>query len=262
MSGGRPAVSMTELTGDLAAETGALTDLLTGLAPGQWQALTPAPGWTIADQVSHLAYYDDAAVRAATSPQEFAKDAAASPDDIARRYRELPATVLLEWFTAARRALLATFGPLEPRARLPWYGPSMSAASMVTARLMETWAHGQDIADTLGVSRQPTSRLRHVAHLGVSTRAFSLASRGLPADDTPVRVELTGPGGELWTWGPAEAADRVTGPALDFCLTVTRRRHPADTLLAVTGPAATTWITVAQAYAGPPGQGRVPGQFT
>jgi uncharacterized protein (TIGR03084 family) len=253
---------MAELTNDLEAETGAFTDLIAVLTPDEWQARTPAPGWTIADQVSHLAYYDNAAVRAATSPQEFAQDAAASPDDIAVRYRELPATVLLEWFTSSRRALLATFGLLEPRARLPWYGPSMSAASMVTARLMETWAHGQDIADTLDVGRQPTSRLRHVAHLGVATRGFSLASRGLPADDTPVCVELTGPGGELWTWGPAEAADRVAGPALDFCLTVTRRRHLADTRLAVIGPAATAWIAVAQAYAGPPGPGRRPGQFS
>ena len=108
---------------------------------------------------------------------------------------------------------------------------------MVTARLMETCAHGQDIADAVGVSRQPTSRLRHVAHLGIAARGFSLAGRGLPADDTPVRVELTAPDGELWTWGPAGAPDRVTGPALDFCLAVTRRRHLADTRLTVTGPA-------------------------
>jgi uncharacterized protein (TIGR03084 family) len=252
---------MAELTGDLAAETVALTGLITGLPHGRWQALTPSPSWTIADQVSHLAYYDDAAVRAATSPQDFAADGYVSPDDIALRYRGTSPAALLDWFSSTRRTLLDTFGAMEPRTRLPWYGPSMSAASMVTARLMETWAHGQDIADTLGVSRQPTSRLRHVAHLGVSTRGFSLASRGLPADDTPVRVELTAPGGELWTWGPADAADRVTGPALDFCLTVTRRRHLADTQLAITGPAASAWITVAQAYAGPPGQGRAPGQF-
>ncbi len=134
----------------------------------------------------------------------------------------------------------------------------MSAASMATARLMETWAHGQDVADALGVERTPTGRLRQVAHLGVRTRTFSYLVHGLPAPQADVRVELTAPDGEQWTWGPEDAPDRVTGTALDFCLLVTQRRHRSDLEL-VTAGGADTWLEIAQAFAGPPGAGRPPG---
>ncbi len=79
--------------------------------------------------------------------------------------------------------------------------------------------------------------------------------------DQPVRVDLTSPTGEHWTWGPDDAADAVSGAAVDFCLVVTQRRHPADTGLVATGPVAAEWMTIAQAFAGPPGAGRRPGQF-
>ncbi len=126
---------------------------------------------------------------------------------------------------------------------------------------METWAHGQDVADALGVPREPTGRLRHIAHLGVRTFGFCFRLHGRPVPDPPVRVELTAPDGTTWAWGPAGARDRVTGPALDFCLVVTQRRHLTDTALEVHGPVATEWISIAQAFAGAPGGGRTPGQF-
>jgi uncharacterized protein (TIGR03084 family) len=126
----------------------------------------------------------------------------------------------------------------------------MSVRSFVTARIMETWAHGQDIADTLSVNRAPTDRLRHVAHLGVSTRNWSYVVRGLPPNQAPVIVELAGPSAPTWRWGPDEAEDRVDGTALDFCLVVTQRRHWQDTGLRVRGEAAREWMTIAQAFAG------------
>jgi uncharacterized protein (TIGR03084 family) len=141
---------------------------------------------------------------------------------------------------------------------VPWFGPAMSAASSLTARLMETWAHTQDIADTLGVAREPTARLRHVAHIGVGARAFSYAVHGKPAPSAPVRVELVGPSGATWAWGPEQAGDRITGPALDFCLLVTQRRHRDDVDLSIEGPAATEWMAIAQAFAGTAGSGRAP----
>ena len=145
---------------------------------------------------------------------------------------------------------------MDPAARLPWFGPAMSAASSLTARLMETWAHTQDIADALGVTREPTDRLRHVAHLGVGARAFSYTINGKPPPAAPVRVTLIAPSGAVWTWGPADAADRISGPGLDFCLLVTQRRHRDDLALAIEGPAATEWMAIAQAFAGAAGTGR------
>jgi uncharacterized protein (TIGR03084 family) len=133
----------------------------------------------------------------------------------------------------------------------------MSVASMATGRLMETWAHGQDVADALGVARTPTERLRHVARIGVRARDFAFHVRGLTPPASEFRVELTGPAGELWTYGPEDAAQRVTGPALDFCLLVTQRAHRDDLAVRADGPDADRWLDIAQAFAGPPGQGRV-----
>jgi uncharacterized protein (TIGR03084 family) len=157
--------------------------------------------------------------------------------------------------------MLAAFCQIDPKARVPWFGPSMSALSCATARLMETWAHGQDIVDALRVHRATTERLRHIAHLGVMTRPFSYRTRGQEPPAGEIRVELRSPTGALWTWGDPGASNRICGLALDFCLVVTQRRHPADTALQITGPLAAEWMGLAQAFAGPPGAGRQPGQF-
>lgn len=261
--------NMAELAADLAAETTVLRALVAGLDEPGWHQATPAPGWSIADQVSHLAFFDDAAVLGATDPESFAAElgdpAVAgqfTPDDIAERYRSLTGPELLAWFDDSRARLIETYIELDPKQRVPWFGLQMGAASALTARIMETWAHGQDIADTLGVVREPTARLRHVAHIGVSALPFAFLANGLQIPADPIRVELTGPAGQTWTWGPPDAANRLEGPAEDFCLLTTRRRHHADTALRATGPVAESWLDVAQAFAGPPGAGRQPGQFS
>jgi len=259
------AVDMAALAADLAAESAVTRALVAGLDEPGWHTPTPAAGWDIADQIGHLAYFDEAAVQSAVRPEEFRAELAAAqanggidPGVIAARYRDRTGAELLAWFDTARTGLLGIFASLDPKTRLPWFGPAMSAASSLTARLMETWAHTQDIADALGVTREPTGRLRHVAHLGVGARAFSYAVRGQIPPDTPVRIELTAPDGALWTWGPPDADDRVTGTALDFSLLVTQRRHRDDLALIIDGPKAAEWMAIAQAFAGPPGVGRPP----
>jgi uncharacterized protein (TIGR03084 family) len=251
------------LLADLAAETEQVDAMVAGLAAADWEMPTPAAGWAIRDQVSHLAYFDQAATLAATRPDEFADQAAQAlqhgpgfADMVASQHRGDRPAVLLGWFRSARAGLLAAFSELDPGARVPWYGPPMSVASSVTARLMETWAHGQDIADALGVRREPSMRLRHIAHLGVRTFGFSFAVRGEQVPGTQVLVDLGAPDGSRWRWGPAGSGDQVTGPAEDFCLVVTQRRHPADTRLVITGEVAARWMALAQAFAGPPSQGR------
>ena len=137
----------------------------------------------------------------------------------------------------------------------------MGALTFATARLMETWAHGQDVADALGIQRKPNDRLRNIAHMGVGALRFSYNNRKMEAPDTPVRVELTGPSGDVWSWGPEEAEDTVKGPAEDFCLVVVQRRHVADTDLIINGETAKQWMSIAQVYAGPPTEGRKRGTF-
>ncbi|MEJ2885191.1 TIGR03084 family metal-binding protein [Actinomycetospora aeridis] len=256
---------MTALCDDLAAESASLRAVLAGLSEAQWRSATPAVGWTIADQVSHLAYFDDVTLRSATDPAAFAAekaqmdaDGGVDPDTVCARFRDLSGAEMLAWFDDARARMIAGFRGLDPSLRVPWFGPAMSAASSLTARIMETWAHGQDVYDTVGVVPEPTARLRHVAHIGVGARAYSYLAHGRSMPDAPVRVELTAPDGSVWAWGPEEAADRITGPALDFALLITQRRHRDDLGLDIVGDAAQEWAEIGQAFAGAAGTGRKP----
>jgi uncharacterized protein (TIGR03084 family) len=220
----------------------------------------------VQDQIGHLAYFDGTATMALTDPDAFRAsidallDTLGGGDPTLAESRAMTGEQQLARWRAGRDVLLAELRRTDPKARIPWYGPPMSAVSFATARLMETWAHGQDIVDALGATREPTDRLRHVAHIGVRARPFSYVTNGREMPDGEVRVELRAPSGELWTWNES-IADRVMGDALDFCLVVTQRRHLDDTGLKVEGPLATDWMAIAQAFAGPPGEGRGPGQF-
>jgi uncharacterized protein (TIGR03084 family) len=181
---------------------------------------------------------------------------------VAVRHRDLAPAEVYAWFGEARREMLAAFSLADPSDRVPWYGPTMSAGAALTARIMETWAHGQDIVDALGVTRAPTRALRQVAHIGVRALPNSFRTHGLEVPDAPVYVALRAPDGSGWAWGDPTLPDRVEGDAVDFCLVVTQRRHLADTSLRVDGPVATAWMPIAQAFAGAAGAGRAPGQFT
>jgi uncharacterized protein (TIGR03084 family) len=262
------AVMLSALCDDLAAETVDLVAILAPLEEETWDAPTPAPGWSIRDQVTHLAYFDEASTVAATDPDRFRvgrqadlADVDAMVDRVTAAHRDLSGADALAWLTRARAQLIDAVSGLDPGMRVPWYGPDMTLASSVTSRIMETWAHGQDIADALGARRSPTDRLRHVAFLGARAVPNSYRARGLPVPDAAIRMELTGPGGDHWSFGPDDAANVVSGPALDFCLVVTQRRHAADTGLRAEGPVAAEWLAIAQAFAGPPGPGRRPGEF-
>jgi uncharacterized protein (TIGR03084 family) len=181
-------------------------------------------------------------------------------DESQRELREASPSYVLEYWRRERKALIDALMNCDPKDRIPWVGVTMSARSKVTARIMETWAHGQDVADTLGVEREPTARLKHVAHIGVTTFRWSHVSHNLPVPDKAVRMELTGPSGELWTWGPEDSDQSIKGPVQDFCLVVVQRRHVDDTSLEVIGDIARTWMLNAQAFAGPAAYGPKPGE--
>ena len=259
-----PPLPPAALLADLRAEHDALDERVDALDDAGWTTPTPAEGWTVADSVSHLAFFDRAAILALTDADAFrahlgelAADAASEPDTALARAGDHAA--LLTTWRDGRQALLDAAATADPTARVPWYGPAMGFASFVTARLMETWAHGQDVADALGLPPVASSRLRHVCHIGVGARAYSFRVRGLADPGDPVRVEATPPGGgDPWTWGREDATDRVTGPALDLALVLTQRRHRADTAVVVAGPTAEAWMAIAQAFAGPAGPGRAP----
>lgn len=260
---------MQSICDDLAEEQRVIDSLVSILDESGWRTPTPAEGWDVRDQITHLAFFDESAALAARDPEAFAhrvsEAAGEGPSGFTDSWlaigRKMGGDEVLVWWRSARVDMLESLTPLDPKSRLPWFGPPMSALSFTTARLMETWSHGQDIVDALGADREPTDRLKHVAHLGVLARPYSYSVRGIEMPETPIRVELTSPSGEIWTWGETGATDIVRGPAEDFCLVVTQRRHPADTYLQVEGSEAERWVSIAQAFAGPPGEGRRPGQF-
>lgn len=277
---GTARVELTQsLVADLEAEAADLLGLLEPLPQVDWAAPTPAVGWTVRDQVAHLAHFDEVTRTAIADPGRFlelrrqvlgsAADGDHDGHDRLQAYvdavgpanRSRSGAQMIAWWRAEGSQLRAAALAADPDVRIPWFGPSMSLASKLTARIMETWAHGQDVVDALGLDRKPTDRLAHVARIGVLALPNSFRAHRREVPQAPVRVELTAPTGTTWAWGPQGAPDSITGDALDFCLLVTQRRHVTDTALQVSGPAATAWAEVAQAFAGPAGPGRQPGQF-
>ena len=282
---------LSELLVDLDEEYAETRGLVAALAPDdpRWDRPTPAAGWAVRDQISHLAFFDDAGRRAVEEPEEFAREAELAMASMAQagdpmephltRGRSMTGDQLLAWWEDAHTGLARALSGADPGLRLPWYGPPMGVLSFASARLMETWAHGQDVADALGVEHRASDRLRHVAHLGVRARPFSYAVHGRDVPAGRIDVILAGPSGGSWEWQAGEpVADRarledgavegdperarptpgVRGSALDFCLVVTQRRNIADTDLAIEGEEAAEWMSLAQAFAGPPGPGRPP----
>ena len=261
-------MNLADLLQDLLDEQESVDEVVASLDERGWALPTPSPRWSMTDQIGHLCYFDGAAALAIRDPEAFSVEAQrlmeaslvseTSGDDFTLgHFRRLSPADRLESWREGRAALAAAVGTLGERDRVSWYGPSMGAKSFVTARLMEAWAHGTDVCDTVGADREPTHRLRHVAQLGYITRAWTYINRGLAPPDGDVRVELAAPSGDVWYWGDADAAgeDAVTGPALDFCLVVTQRRHVSDTALEVSGERAREWLSMAQAFAGPPTDG-------
>jgi uncharacterized protein (TIGR03084 family) len=262
-----------DLLTDLKAEGDQLWAAVSGLPDSTeegWRTPTPAAGWDVATQVAHLLWTDEVAVLAAGSSTPEGKEAwdevvlqaIGDPDGFvdaqALEISRLAPQALLARWGAAREALNRALREVPEGQKMPWFGPPMSPASMATARFMETWAHALDVYEALGSVPEPTDRIRHVAHLGVRTRNFAFSVHQLEPPAEEFLVQLTAPSGETWSFGPEDAAQSVTGSAYDFCLLVTQRVHREDTDLVAVGDDAERWLGIAQAFAGPAGEGRSP----
>lgn len=261
-------MDVSEVRADLIAEQEALDAVVADITAEQLALPTPSPRWTVADQLAHLTYFDRNAALAIADPEAFPAtvhaliESAAGGDEgmdafTLGAWRHLPPDELLAAWRAGRQELADVSATLANDTRIAWYGPSMGSKSFLTARLMEVWAHGQDIVDALGAERPVTDRIKHIAQLGTITRKWSYINRGMEAPEGDVAVRLTAPSGATWSWGEDDE-NLVTGPAEDFCLVVTQRRNVADTALVVQGERATDWLIRAQAFAGPATDGPAP----
>ncbi|MDS0136207.1 MULTISPECIES: TIGR03084 family metal-binding protein [unclassified Amycolatopsis] len=262
---------MTDTTGviaDLTAEAAEVDALVAGLTEAEWDTPTPAPGWTVRHQIAHLAFIFRIAGLSAAQPEAFVAMTKslsggfeAAVNAALEDYVHDPAEVLLTRWRAERDAGLKALAAVPGNQLVPWLVNPLPPYVLACAGMMEVFAHGQDVADALGVRRERTDRIRHIAGFSVRVRDFGYEARNLTPPAEEFRFELTAPSGARWAFGPEDAAQRVTGSAEDFCLLVTRRRHRFDLDVRATGTLADQWLDIAQAYRGPAGAGRRPGQF-
>jgi uncharacterized protein (TIGR03084 family) len=253
---------------DLTADGNDVEALVLGLSDAEWSTPTPAPGWTVKHQIAHLAFVSRLAALSAGEPDAFAAHVADAKRDFQGAveaalppYLKLSPDELVDRWRQERTTAAKALAAVEPTATVPWLVTPLPPAVLAAAGMMELFGHGQDIADALGRTRPLTDRIGHLAWFGVRTRDFGYHAHGLTPPAEEFRVELSGPSGVVWEFGPAGATERVTGPAADFALLVSRRRHRDDLALIATGVEANRWLDVAQAYRGPAGAGRRPGQF-
>jgi len=265
---GRTVAETQQVMSDLTTEAEVVDGLVTGLHDAQWSLPTPAAGWTVADQVAHLAFVFSLAGLAAASPEVFSAMAAQAEGDFdgavnaaLAGYRGDSPGVLLSRWQQERTAAISALAAVPAGQVVPWLVNPLPPAILACAGMMELFAHGQDIADTTGARIERTDRIGHVVGFAVLTRDFGYQARGLTPPEAQFRFEITAPSGQLWTFGSADSTQRVSGPAVDFCQLVTRRRHRDDLAVLASGAEADAWLDIAQAYRGPAGPGRQPGQF-
>jgi uncharacterized protein (TIGR03084 family) len=257
---------------DLRAEADDLRDFLATLGGDDWAKPTLFMKWTPWDVVAHLHFFDRVSLLALTDEEAFAvkrKDLIASftkgetTGEVARReFGPLePGDLLERWHTACHE-MADQLGGSDPKRRIPWFGPDMGVRMFTTARLMETWAHGQEVYDLMRVRRTHTDRIESIAVIGMKTFAWTFVNRGLEVPGSPPYVRLVAPSGAIWEWSEPSESERITGDAVDFCHVVTQGRNVADTGLEVVGEVATRWMSIAQCFAGGPADPPKPGERT
>jgi uncharacterized protein (TIGR03084 family) len=243
-------------------ESEALYGLLAPRPESDLALVTQFKAWTIEDVIAHLHLFNLAADLSLREPARLrelfadmgrVRGAGRTLVEATReRLGPLSGRALLERWRRECERIAQSFERADPRARVPWHGPDMSARSSISARLMETWAHGQAVYDRLGVVRTDTDRIRNVAVLGVNTFAWTFRNRGLDVPGRAPRVRLEAPSGAFWEWNPEVRSDRVEGSATEFCQVVAQTRALGDTSLRVEGEVARRWMSIAQCFAGPP----------
>ena len=247
---------------DLRVEGEELYNLLRDADTGIWTEVSTFKDWTVWDVIAHLHFSDHMALTSLSSGEAFKqlmKDIMAVKS--ARKYTNQWLTEnghgvsgpdLLERWRSMFLELCDTLAAADPDERFLWAGPGMKARMFATARQMETWAHGWEIYDLLGIPRSHTDRIKNIVTIGVRTYGWTFTNRKLEVPEEVPFVELTAPSGEIWTFNDSASSNKVSGDAVEFSQVVTQTRNIGDTSLQVTGDNAQAWMAIAQCFAGPP----------
>ncbi len=245
---------------DFRDESRALADLLAPLSESDFDTPTLFKRWTINDILGHLYLFNVAAERTLAGREDFKAwitpmlaqlSRGSGMLEIQRPWLNgISGRALFDAWRACADRLAVAYGDADPKLRVMWAGPDMSVMSCITARQMETWAHGQAVVDVLGIERVEHDRIRNIAHLGVGTFAWTFVNRGEAVTQNPPHVCLIGPSGAVWQWNDPQTDNSVVGSAVEFARVVTQVRHVDDTALQTSGEVARRWMTVAQCFAG------------
>lgn len=254
---------------DLEEEIDCLATLLAPLSDADFETATQFKSWTINDVLGHLHLFDMAVVASLNGDDAFDEFFAPFAANMGKgmslleiQYPWLDGlngqALRDRWYDGAL-ATADAFAKCDPKRRLKWVGPGMSALSSCTARQMETWAHGHEVFDVLSATRVETDRIINICHLGVNTCGWTFKVRGLPSPEPAPFVELKLPSGKVHSWNDA-CENHVKGNAVEFAQVVTQTRSVHDTALKIQGANAVTWMENAQCFAGgveqPPAKGQ------
>ncbi len=261
---------MREILSDLVAEQQHLDQFLQTLRDRQWATPTPAPGWTIQDTVSHLAFTEAFAAEVLQQGEDRVQAEDISDMDTwtetgvdmgrGRRHQEI-----IEWWRFGRADVVDALSRMPGVGRVPWLYGDMSARSFAAIRLMETWAHGLDVKSAIlgritPLEQPPeddeqyedpltdTTRLRHIASLGQRSLPFSFDQAGEHFPEQGIRVEVMGPLYAAWRFGPEDTDQVIKGMAGDWCRLVVQRQSADETGLKAVGEFAETALLIARAY--------------
>ena len=251
---------MEEIVGALTEQQNELSGLLAGLDEAGWQRESRCEGWSVADVVLHLAQTNELAIGSAsgrfaeaTHALAFGSRAATGVDDAAaaavERDRGQPGAAVRDRWEASASTLRELLLTCDPHVRVTWVAGQLSARTLATTRLAETWIHTGDVAEALDVELPATERLRHIARLAWRTLPYAFAREGREMAG-PVEFELHGPGGAPWHFVPdGEPVTFVRGDGVELCLVAARRVDPADTGLVGDGPDARAVLELVRTYA-------------
>jgi uncharacterized protein (TIGR03084 family) len=244
-----------EIFDDLETEYERLDRMFAGLSEADWASPSACEGWSVVDVVLHLAQSEETVCATVTGapamPGRLEPDRAGmSVDEAMDRWVEAeragPEVVYPRWQAAWHKAVEVLRGA-DPDKASAWASAPLRPATMATTRLAEHWAHALDITGPLGIEYPDTARLRHIARLAYRTLPYAFQVAG--EQPGPVRVELSGPDGEIWRYGPDDAGSVITGPVGAFCRVGARRLKPEDSGLTATGPHGPAALRVLRNYA-------------
>jgi uncharacterized protein (TIGR03084 family) len=248
-----------EILAALAEQQAELDSLINPLDDAAWARPSRCDGWSVSDVVLHVAQTNEMALASldhaldayyarmldGLPPMANVDDGAGAMVD---KERGAPAAEVYGRWRDGVDALMKAFAAADPHDRVPWVAGTLSAHTLSTTRLAETWIHTNDVAFGLDVDLPSPERLKHIARLAWRTLPYAFTRAGRELTGT-VAFELTSPDGGAWTFADGQADTIVRGTARDLCEVAGQRATASETSLTAEGPDAEAVLELVRTFA-------------